>query len=92
MSYTSEMQAAIAAGPNNLGNMLGRFAVKREVSVLRVAAATGATRQTVYRWFVGGTVSRAYKKRVQRVRDILIESDSADAAWRTMCLEFSLAP
>jgi len=58
--------------------------------VLRIAAATGATRQTVYQWFRGRSVSAAYLPRVQKLLAILESAKNADRAWSTACKKFNL--
>lgn len=52
--------------------------------------ATGATRQTVYNWFKGGTIAPAYRERVQQLIDIMYTSDTAEIAWRKACHAFNL--
>jgi predicted transcriptional regulator len=65
MPYSEKTKAIIANAPKTLGTDLARWAMLRDISVKRIAMATGATRQTVYNWFTGSTeVTSAYKDRV----------------------------
>ena len=80
----------IGRGPRNLGNRLGRRAVDIDFSVMRIAKATGATRQTVYNWMVGGEVLVPYRPVVERLLSILKSASTADIAWATVCKDFNL--
>lgn len=62
----------------------------RDISVLRLAKATGATRQTVYNWLTGGEIANAYKTRVEELTDILQNVHHTEDAWRTICQRFNL--
>ena len=53
MAYSEKTKQLIADAPPSLGTNLAQWAVQRGVSVQQVATATGATRQTVYNWFIG---------------------------------------
>ena len=90
MAYSPNTILAVKDAPKTSGNTLGRLAVQLDFSVLRIAKATGATRQTVYNWFTGGEVLGAYKPRVERMIEILRLARSADKAWEQMCKEFNL--
>jgi len=90
MPYAVSTVLLINKGPRNLGNRLGRAAVRIEMSVLRLAKATGATRQTVYNWMFGGEVMSPYKARVERLIEILNGAKTADEAWSEACQEFDL--
>lgn len=90
MAYTTKYKERVYKTQPMLGNKLGRFAVKLDFSVLRIAKATGATRQTVYNWFIGKPVAPYYKSGVQVLLDILIKSKTAEEAWREACKEFNL--
>lgn len=92
MPYAANTALAINKGPRNTGNNLGRAAVRLEFSVLRLAKATGATRQTVYNWLLGNEVTNAYRARVERLTEILNASRDAEQAWRAVCSEFGLNP
>lgn len=92
MPYSIKTVAAISNAPKNLGSQLGRWAVRRDLSVLRVAKALGVTRQTVYNWFIGGEIFPAYQTRAQRLLDILQETHTADEAWKRICTEYNLTP
>jgi len=80
----------VGRGPRNLGNRLGRRAVALDFSVMRIAHATGATRQTVYNWIVGGDVLVPYRPAVERLLLILKSAETADTAWGVVCKDFNL--
>jgi hypothetical protein len=90
MPYAAHTTFMINRGPRNLGNKLGRRALTLDFSVLRIARATGASRQTVYNWIVGGEVLVPYRPTVERLLDILNAADTADTAWATACQVFNL--
>lgn len=80
----------IGRGPRNLGNRLGRRALTLDFSVMRIAKATGASRQTVYNWIVGGEVLVPYRPVVERLLAILNAAPTAEYAWKRTCQEFNL--
>ena len=91
MPYSEKTKALISHAPKTLGTDLARWAMTRDVSVQRIALATGATRQTVYNWFTGSTeVTSAYKDRVTTIIDILKKVSQTDDAWRILCTQFNL--
>ena len=91
MPYSEKTKAIIANAPKTLGTDLARWAMLRDISVKRIAMATGATRQTVYNWFTGPTeVTSAYKDRVTTIIDTLKKVSQTDDAWRTLCTQFNL--
>lgn len=90
MPYSHTTIYTINRGPRNLGNTLGRLAVGLDFSVMRIAKATGATRQTVYNWMGGGDVLSPYRPRVEQLIVILRAAHSAEEAWKKACLEFNL--
>jgi len=90
MPYSTTTIYAINRGSRNLGNTLGRLAIAIDFSVLRIAKATGATRQTVYNWMVGGDVLSPYRPRVEQLIEILRNSNSAEEAWENTCAAFNL--
>lgn len=90
MPYSTETIYRVKKGPHNLGNTLGRLAVDLDFSVQRIAKATNATRQTVYNWLFGGEVMGAYRPTVERLVNILRQSQTADTAWEAACQEFNL--
>ena len=90
MAYTAKYKERVYKTQPILGNRLGRFAVKLDFSVLRIAKASGATRQTLYNWFIGKPVAPYYKGTVQIMLDILSKSQTAEEAWRETCKEFNL--
>ncbi len=77
---------------NAPGLRLASLAVKLDFSVIRIAACTGATRQTVYGWFRGRTVSPVYRQRVGSLCSILEASTTAEQAWSTACTIYNLKP
>lgn len=90
MTYSVKTVHAVKNAPRGLGNTLGRLAVSLDFSVVRIAKATGASRQTAYNWMLGGEVMGVYQPRVERVIEILKAASSADHAWGQMCKEFNL--
>jgi hypothetical protein len=90
MSYAIHTAQLIRKGPRNLGNTLGRLAVDLDLSVMRIAKATGATRQTVYNWMFGGEIMSPYRPLVERLIEIMNKSANADKAWEKICQEFNL--
>jgi hypothetical protein len=90
MTYSVKTVHDVKNAPKGLGNTLGRLAVSLDFSVMRLAKATGASRQTIYNWMLGGEVRGVYQPRVERVVQILKDARSADTAWGQMCKEFNL--
>jgi hypothetical protein len=90
MAYRPDLVSSIQKNANTDGNKLGRQAVRLDFSVIRIAKATGATRQTVYNWFLGKPVAPYYVSRVTELLDILSSADTAEHAWRDTCLKFDL--
>jgi hypothetical protein len=90
MAYRPDLVSSIQKNANTDGNKLGRQAVRLDFSVIRIAKATGATRQTVYNWFLGKPVAPYYVSRVTELLDILSSADTAEHAWRDTCLKFNL--
>ena len=92
MPYSEKTAYAVNHGPRNLGNALGRLAVSLDISVLRLSKVTGATRQTVYNWMLGGEVLNPYKPTVEKLTVILKRARSTEGAWRSICQEFNIQP
>lgn len=92
MGYTNDIIARVRKleRTGRPGVMLGLWAIYRNVPVAQISAATGATRQTVYNWMLGGNVTRSYEERVDRVTAILEKAKTGEEAWATMCREFNL--
>lgn len=90
MTYSIKTVHDVKNSPKSLGNTLGRLAVDLDFSVMRLSKATGATRQTVYNWMMGGDVLAPFKPRVERAVEILKTARTADLAWEQMCKEFNL--
>lgn len=58
---------------------------------MRIAQATGASRQTVYNWITGkNTVLGPYRPVVEQLLAILMKSPDNEEAWRTACQEFKI--
>ena len=76
--------------PPSLGSRLGRLSLKHGFSVLRISKVTGATRQTVYNWMAGGSITPAYRKNVTELVAILKTAKSADDAWKASCRHFKV--
>ena len=90
MTYSVKTVHDVKNAPRGLGNTLGRLAVSLDFSVMRLAKATGASRQTIYNWMLGGEVMGVYQPRVERIVQILKDVRSADTAWGQTCKEFNL--
>lgn len=90
MSYQSHLIALIKAQPLTLGTRLGRWAVFLDLPAVKIALATGATRQSVYNWMKGGEVFVAYRPAVTRVIECMQSSKTAEEAWGKICKEFDL--
>jgi predicted transcriptional regulator len=90
MTYSVKTVHDVKNAPKGLGNTLGRLAVSLDFSVMRLAKATGASRQTIYNWMLGGEVMGVYQPRVERIVQILKDARSAEIAWGQMCKEFNL--
>ncbi|NDG31102.1 hypothetical protein EB118_13670 [bacterium] len=85
MPYSERTKETIKHAPRTLGSRLGRWAIHRDFSVLRISKFTGATRQTVYNWMSGMEVTPAYRSRVQELINILERHPNAEQAWRHIC-------
>ena len=83
MAYSKKTKLRVKYAGQNLGAKLGRWAIHLDLSVMRVSELLGATRQTVYNWMFGGTVTNAYRDRVKELVEITMASDSADDAYNT---------
>jgi hypothetical protein len=91
MPYSEKTKQLITDAPQSLGNELARWAMVRDISVQRIALATGATRQTVYNWFTGATeVTSSYQDRVKEIIEVLKKVTQTEDAWRTLCNTFNL--
>lgn len=90
MAYAPQVVATIYASPKTLGNRLGRWAVHLDFPVTKIARITGASRQTVYNWFAGGEVLRAYEPGINSLIRILETSSSAEEVWRKACKAYNL--
>jgi len=90
MKYRTHIRDAVKSGDNSLGPQLGRAAVRLGFPVVHVAAATGATRATVYSWYYGNRVSNAYRNAVTRLTNILCSAPNAAAAWSQACKTFQI--
>jgi hypothetical protein len=90
MAYTTKIIKDITSAQKTEGNMLGRHALRIGFSVIRVAKATGATRQSVYNWFVGKPIAPYYKAHVDALLKVLTASDTSEQAWRETCKRFNL--
>jgi DNA-binding phage protein len=47
------MRANEQANPSNIGVLLGRVCIKKEITVVDVASFFGVSRMTIYSWFSG---------------------------------------
>lgn len=91
MAYSKKTIAALQGATKTLGTTLGSCAVLRGLSVVRVAHATGATRQSVYNWFSGGTVMGVYRPKVTALILILQNDPELDTEilWGKICTTYS---
>ena len=61
MPYSQKIIEAVNDAPPSLGTELGKWAIRRDISMLRIAIIVGASRQTIYNWFTGATeIGRAH--------------------------------
>jgi len=67
MAYHTTTRSLLKNAPSTLGVRLGRLAVRKKVSVHEVALRTGASRTTIYNWFAGRGVTKAYRAAVQEL-------------------------
>jgi DNA-binding XRE family transcriptional regulator len=93
MPYSQKIIEKINEAPKALGTELGRWAVRRDISMQRISQIIGASRQTVYNWFTGTTeVTVAYQERVAKVIEVLRQTSQTDDAWRILCTTFNHKP
>jgi AraC-like DNA-binding protein len=91
MPYSEKLIAQVGSAPVSLGSSLGKWAIRHDLSIKRLSALTGASRQTIYNWFTNTTeVTPAYTERVQRVLQILKKTPVSQDVWRALCSEFNL--
>jgi hypothetical protein len=91
MPYSQKIIEVINEAPPGLGTELGKWAVRRDISMKKISEIVGASRQTVYNWFTGTTdVAPAYKERVLEVITVLKKTSQTDDAWRILCTNFNL--
>ena len=91
MPYSQKTIEIINEAPKNLGTDLGRWAVRRDISMQRISLVVGASRQTIYNWFTGATeVTPSYQERVAKVIEVLKQTSQTDDAWRILCTTFNL--
>jgi len=78
----------------HMGAALGRWAIYFDLPVIKIAIATGATRQSVYNWMKGGEIFKAFKPRVLAMIKIMEQAHATNKTtedvWRTICREFNL--
>lgn len=92
MSYTQKTIDIVAEAPKTLGNQLGRWAIYRDFSVLRISKITGATRQSVYNWFSGREVFPAYRPIIDALIQILRANPDPEIAYQEACKKFNINP
>jgi len=91
MPYSQKIIETINEAPTSLGTDLGRWAVRRDVSMQRISLIVGASRQTIYNWFTGVTeVAPSFKEKVEKVILVLSKTSQTDDAWRILCTTFNL--
>ena len=47
------VEANKAASSNNLGVLLGRYCISRDISAMEIAGYFKVSKMTIYRWFTG---------------------------------------
>lgn len=93
MPYSQKIVEVINEAPSTLGTELGRWAVRRDISMQRISLIVGASRQTIYNWFTGTTeVTPSYQDRVAQVISVLKKTSQTDDAWKILCTTFNLKP
>jgi transposase len=65
MGYHHKTKQLIKQASKEQGTRLAKIAVTKGLSVHQIATITGASRATVYNWFSGAGVSKAYQPNVQ---------------------------
>lgn len=65
MGYHFKTKQSAKQASKEQGARLAKLAVAKELSVAQIATITGASRATVYSWFSGNGVSKAYQPNVQ---------------------------
>lgn len=80
----------VKALPRTLGTQLARAALRKKLSVIQIAKATGATRATVYNWYFGKGVTAYYRPRVEQLITIISAAPTTAAAWSAVCSSFNL--
>ena len=65
MGYHHKTKQLAKQAAKEQGTRLAKLAVPKGLSVQQIATITGASRPTVYNWFAGKGVSKAYKAHVQ---------------------------
>jgi hypothetical protein len=82
MPYSETIRQTTSSAQKTLGNQLGRWAIKLDFPVIKIAEYTGATRQSIYNWFGGSEVSPAYREHVRNLLTILQSSATSEEAMR----------
>lgn len=91
MPYHPKFVEQVKAAPvTSLGAKLGRWAVYLDLPAVKISAATGATRQSVYNWMKGGEVFVAYRPAVQYLIEIMQTCKTSEEAWSKICQAFDL--
>ena len=79
MPYSQKIIETINEAPKGLGTELGRWAVRRDVSMQRISLIVGASRQTIYNWFTGVTeVAPSFKEKVEKVIAVLAKTSQTE--------------
>ena len=90
MAYTRNVIEQIKSQPMSLGVRLGRWAIFLDIPAAKIALATGATRQSVYNWFKGGEVARAYRPAVELTIACMQGAKTGEEAWEAIRQQFGL--
>jgi len=64
--------ANLNADPRFIGVRLGRYCIKNNIPVVRVAEQFGVSRMTIYQWFTGQTQPRSSK--VEKIEKYLVKT------------------
>lgn len=63
------MRANEQADPSNIGVLLGRLCIKKEIPVVEVAQFFDVSRMTIYNWFCGQ--GRPRKQMEEKIREVI---------------------
>jgi predicted DNA-binding protein YlxM (UPF0122 family) len=68
--YSSRVISANSlATTDNLGVLLGRYCIAKDISASEIAEAMSVTKMTIYKWFTGKTLPR--KSQEERIKELI---------------------